>query len=243
MKKFLRARCLVAALAALPCAAIAAFILLFPGAAACSVVRFGPFEPLAGDVLVQAGIPAAERPALIALHGAASARITAAFGAPRAHPAVIFLKDSEAFALSALGDTGSTHFSPAHACTVIGVKGRNVDVIAHELMHAELFARVGFMRRRTAIPVWFDEGVAMQVDSRSAYTLHAHDRDSAAAVRGLVTHDQFFGVRSEQLTRNYSAAKVEVARWLDGEGPGRLYRTLERIRGGASLEAAMKDGR
>ena len=42
---------------------------------------------------------------------------------------------------------------------------------------------------------------------------------------------------------NIQTAKVEVARWLDGEGPGRLYRTLERIRGGASLEAAMKDGR
>lgn len=242
-RRFPHARYVIAALVAMPCVAIAAFVLLFPGAAVCSVVRFGPFEPLADGVLVQRSVPAAERPALMALHAAAIERITGIFGAPRARSAVIFLKDHEAFALSALGDTGSTYFAPAHACTVIGVKGRNVDVMAHELMHAELFARVGFTRRRTAIPVWFDEGVAMQVDFRPGYARYGHDLDSAAAVRELATHDQFFGVNKEQLTRNYSVAKTEVSRWLEEESPDRLYRALENIRNGASLEAIMSDKR
>lgn len=237
--KFMRMRYVAGALVAMPCIAVAAFVLLFPGAAACSVVRFGPFDPLADGVLVQSGVAATERPALLALHAAAVARITETFGAPRAPAVVVFLEDREAFALSALGGTGSTHFAPTHACTVIGVKGRSVDVMAHELMHAELFGRVGFARRRTAIPVWFDEGVAMQVDFRPGYSLEAHDAGSVAGVRKLTTHAQFFGVGIEQMTRNYSAAKAEVAHWLKGEGRDGLYRALERIRSGAPLEAAM----
>lgn len=69
---------------------------------------------------------------------------------------------------------GQTNFAPVLPPTIlIGPQGRSVDVVAHELAHAELAQRVGFVRRELSVPTWFDEGLAMQVDHREAYNFEA----------------------------------------------------------------------
>ena len=48
----------------------------------------------------------------------------------------------------------------------------NIDIIAHELTHAELHTRLN-MKALKSIPTWFDEGLATQNDYREQYGLDA----------------------------------------------------------------------
>ena len=52
---------------------------------------------------------------------------------------------------------GATHFLPlVPAINVLGPNGNNVDVIAHEWMHAEIEHELGFVMRNYRIPLWLD---------------------------------------------------------------------------------------
>ncbi len=203
-----------------------------PEAAACALVDVSGLQPGADGILVEPGQSAQAQAEFADLLAGARARIGQTFGPPRARPIVV-LRDSErAFGVLPLNAYGSTSFVGSRACVVIGPRGRNLDVIAHELMHAELFERVGSWRRFTSVPTWFDEGLAMQVDHRPAYDLPP-DADTAFA-RGLRTERDFFASASTdaQLTQRYAAAKAEVGRSLAAVGPSGVYARLERLRQG-----------
>jgi len=121
---------------------------------------------------------------------------------------------------------------------MIGPEGRNVDVVAHEMLHGELHHRVGWLQRWLQIPVWFDEGVAMQVDYRSRYDLPVEQIPSAASVRELTTFSKF---QSGAVVSNYARAKYVVASWLARIGEKSLYQRLERMRNGQSFEEATRN--
>ena len=115
-------------------------------------------------------------------------------------------------------------------CVFIGPKGRSVDVVAHELVHAEVFERVGPWARATQLPVWFDEGLAMQVDYREAYDLS--ENFDTSFVRTLASPADFYTAGEDALTMNYGSAKVEVARWVAGVGARSVFAQLARLRNG-----------
>jgi hypothetical protein len=88
------------------------------------------------------------------------------------------------------------------------------------------------------VPVWFNEGVAMQLDFRPRYSLaekpgHAPD---TSAVRELKLAHQFNHGNGEQVAQHYAFAKAEIARWLSHVGHDGLYRSLERIRAGERFD-------
>jgi hypothetical protein len=121
---------------------------------------------------------------------------------------------------------------------MVGPKGQNVDVVAHELMHAEFFHRMGFLKS-VQLPIWFNEGVAMQVDYRPQYSLSPQDAQNTAYVRDLTTIWAFTKGDDQALTRNYASAKHEVASWLSKVGPTSLYSRLQRMRDGQSFVEAI----
>lgn len=210
-----------------------------PGSTACALVAWSGREALADGTLVDAGRPPAEQAHVLALLDAARARIRDTFGAPRARPVILFFNDAEAFWPLRLNSHGSTSFVGSRACVLIGPKGQDVDVVAHELMHAELFDRVGFWGRFTEVPVWFDEGVAMQVDLRQRYDMPEGEPVDTAFVRRLERVSQFAVPDDRQLTRHYAAAKAEVSRWLLETGRQGLYARFDRLRAGEPFAQVM----
>ena len=210
-----------------------------PGATACALIESAGLESLPDRVLVEPGSSAPEWDRLLDLISKARARIENTFGAPRAKPIVVFFQDTQFFWPLKLNAYGSTSFIGSRACVMVGPKGQNLDVVAHELMHAELFERVGYVRRFTEIPVWFDEGIAMQVDFRPRYELPKGEPIDTTYVRQLETARQFFQQNDQQLTKNYAAAKAEVAHWLSEADVQSLYQRFERIRTGEKFDAAL----
>jgi hypothetical protein len=227
-------------------AAVAIFCLLivmaafaFPGASACTLVEFSGLETLADGTRVQRQSTNSERTQMLELRQQAKARIGKTFGSPRAKPIVVFLKNPAAFFPFGFSEYGSTLFVGTRACVMIGPKGANLNVVTHELMHAELYERVGMWRRLTMIPAWFDEGVAMQMDFRSEYNLKQPSND-LASVQTLRSNSQFNAGNDQQLTQHYAFAKAIVAKWLTKIGFSNLYSSLERIRAGEKLESVFE---
>lgn len=105
---------------------------------------------------------------------------------------------------------------------VIGEEGVETDIIAHEVMHAELYARIGFFKLNFNIPTWFDEGLAMLSDYRNYYsedTLKAlsDNYKNLPDLRTLETAAQFNSGSREKIMFNYMAAAHEVRHWYTKE--------------------------
>lgn len=117
---------------------------------------------------------------------------------------------------------------------VLGPDGNNADVIAHELCHDELFARLGWWRVKRQIPQWFNEGLALMVDYRFSNPSVWEQPDSVGQngldwletnpmrlpprpmlrLTELETTREFFGGDYTHTMLAYQTSADEVGRWL-----------------------------
>jgi len=208
-------------------ASIAAAAFAFPGQAACVVVETAGLHTLNDGLLTDSALQA-DHLRYSQLVGDARARIQATFGAVKSKPILVFF-NGMGIGPFKLNSHGSTQMIGSRTCVMIGPEGQSVDVVAHELMHSELHYRAGALQ----VPVWFDEGVAMQVDHRDRYTLSAQKNGHSDCVRALATASSFFVADDEVLTRNYACAKEVVASWVARTGSAALYPRLDALKNGA----------
>ncbi len=225
--------CFAVPLLALVLAASAAHAL--PAPAACLLTGLADLRALP-DGSFSTGGAAADEATWMQLTRDARARIAATFGEPTARPVLVYFDGADGFGPFRLNAFGSTNFVGPRACVFIGPKGQSVDVVAHELMHAELHARVGTWQRWTQVPAWFDEGVAMQVDWRPRYALPAAAYAARTEVMQLTTADEFFSPDDQVLTRNYARARAVVSEWLEGVGNGSLFDRLDALQNGGTFD-------
>ncbi|MBC3786785.1 hypothetical protein [Spirosoma utsteinense] len=117
---------------------------------------------------------------------------------------------------------------------ILGPDGNSTDVIAHELCHDELFARLGWWRVKRQIPQWFNEGLALMVDYRFSNpsvweqpdslqppsntfdddNLMPFARRPMLKLADLETTRDFFGGDYGHVMLAYQTAADEVSRWL-----------------------------
>ncbi|WP_432286159.1 hypothetical protein SLT36_05085 [Aminobacter sp. BA135] len=216
---------------------VTAFAATNPGIAVCASVNFLPLTRLEDGTLVgshafDTGQAAVTQQLLVD----SKDRIGDTFGEPRSAPIVVFFNSAASFWPFRLNDYGSTHVIGTRTCVLIGPNGRNVDVVAHELMHAEIVDRVGVLAKFTELPTWFDEGLAMQVDFRPEYDIAGGANAETKSVRALQSAGDFYVPDSAQLTYNYASAKAEVALWTRRVGYASVLAQLERLRRGEAFE-------
>jgi len=161
-------------------------------------------------------------------------RIENEFGPMKSKPTVVFFNKRDSFWPLTLNEYGSTSFLGYKTCIMIGPKGQNIDVTAHELMHVEIEYRVGYWRRWLELPIWFDEGLAMQVDRRERYNLPKGTETSY--VKQFNTVSDFLASDDKLLTNHYASAKSEVALWVSKVGTSLVYDHLNSIKEGRSFE-------
>lgn len=208
-----------------------------PGVATCALIDLAPLTPASLNVYVATSAQDFSTSSANQLVAEARDRIERSFGKPLSRPKVVFWDQGSFLSKIRLSTYGSTHFLGNRACVLVGPQGGNVDVLAHELVHAEVFFRVGAWARMTRLPTWFDEDLAMQVDHRSKYEL-AQNID-ASFVRRLESRSAFFSGDEQALTLHYAAAKSEVKRWVGVVGQAAVYSHLERIRSGEPIVQVM----
>ncbi|MFK7831453.1 MAG: hypothetical protein AB8B57_16890 [Congregibacter sp.] len=207
-------------------------------ALACELLPVLDYQQIGSAVFVDAGI-SEEQAATVKAHiDSASERIDFIYGTPESTPRILITSSSQMAANWGANDTASMHRMPWRSCIVIGPKGQNVDVIAHEWLHAETQHRVGFPRLLMKVPTWFDEGVALTLDYREPYLPEniSLSADEIQTVRTLVSGRAFF---SGDIRKNYQAARLAVEPLIVAET---FYDELERVALGDSFESVFIGG-
>ena len=209
----------------------AAFAALKHDTIATRFIQYSDFEEVQTDVYISPHSTDKQKQDLINLVENAKSRIKKVFGSYTASPVIIFSpvpRIRKQYSNNSYGKALLLPFSDSKAYIVIGENGNNLDVIAHELMHAEVFKRVGYLNQMIEIPVWFNEGVAMQVDFREQYENSTMEKSFESLEYGW----QFFKGSSEEITQHYSLAKAQIKRWRQNKEPDYLYDFLEAINNG-----------
>ena len=157
---------------------------------------------------------------------------------------VIMICDDEKL-LAKLGgdhDTQTVLFPVKKSYISISAEYLNVDVLAHELTHAELKERLSDSALRK-IPTWFDEGTALQNDCREQYgpAAWAEQTDNGkytVAHEDMDTAAEFYSGTKEDRRFRYINAKHDVAEWLENHGMQGFMNLIDRLNSGEDFDAA-----
>lgn len=205
--------------------------LLAPNILRSYLVRWSDMQQAAPRVYVDSGMSPDQRDRFLMVLDEAEARVVGLYGDYTAEPTIIAghtMHVMEAFGGNSYNRAGRTLSSGISTFIILGPQGiRDVDILAHELAHAEFFKRIGY-RKRDQVTNWFDEGLAVQVDDRVSleqWRLRTDNGSTAPELSqmGVIRHDDWLG---------YATAKHEVRRWLDVVGQRGLLALIESVRAG-----------
>ncbi len=195
-----------------------AYSVVFPQPVRCMLIDFYDFERT-GNLYYRAGIEEEKKQKLLSLISKAEHRVDSFWKGTKSNPTIIYCESEEDYK-----KFGGPFMTPAAAIltlksfVILSNDGVDIDIISHEISHTELAARIGFIDRQMKIPTWFDEGLAMQVDHRSHYSLDSLKKKSnnfteLVDIKTLETGAQFGGGTREEVMLNYLTAKYEVSKW------------------------------
>ena len=173
----------------------------------------------------------------------ASMRVAGFWGQQTCNPKFIYCDDAQDFK-----KYGSSNPVPAlthlklGSYIVISNGGIDLDIIAHEISHAEFYERIGFYNWSFKIPRWFDEGLAMQNDYRNYYsedTLKARSDNykNLPDVRNFKTDGQFYEGSVDRVMLNFMTARHEVKKWYSKK---KLEKLIEDLNSGKSFRDAFE---
>jgi hypothetical protein len=163
----------------------------------------------------------------------ASDRVAKFWGVKRCTPKFIYCESEEDFK-----KFGSPYQFPAlthikfGSYIVIGNEGVDLDIIAHEISHAEFYERIGFYNWALKIPRWFDEGLAMQNDNRNYYSedtlkLKSNNYKNLPDVKKLKSGKQFSEEGShDKIMLNIMTAKHVVKNWYTKDKLEKLIKDI-----------------
>lgn len=209
-----------------------------------ATIKHSQFKQLSQDIYISPDMNDQEAQQIQQLIAQAKAKVIAKYGDYQATPHFIVTSNKAESDQFHLGDVPATaYFLPwdANGYIVLGATTRDVNVIAHEMVHAEVADRLGGYSKRSLIPVWFDEGVALQVDEREQYmnlssVVSAQDMQE---VQKLHTPKQFWTQDKAQNIKNYQAAKQITTQLLDKMDMP-LFEMLEKIKQGEDFETFIR---
>lgn len=172
----------------------------------------------------------------------AAERVSDFWGNTESLPRII-ISDSER-TIEKLGgdhDTSTAIFFKAYSYISISNEYLNVDIVAHELTHAELHTRLYDGKLpQTLIPIWFDEGVALQNDFREQYNedmwLERTDHGSnTIELDQMDTASEFYAGNVEDRRFRYLISRHEVKNWIDKNGMEKLIELIDKVNAGENF--------
>lgn len=225
----------------IPIAAFAHFF-IFPEESKCILIDYSSFKK-DGRLYFNANTPVAKIDTVKLIIEKASLRVAGFWGQKNGNPKFIYCDNDQDFR-----NYGNARLDPATTqyklgpYIVISKEGIDIDIIAHEISHAELYERLGFYKMMFIIPRWFDEGLAMQNDNRDYYsedTLKAKSDNfkNLPNVKQFNKGGSFYEGSQEQVMLNYMTAKHVVKKWHTQQ---KLDKLIMDLNAGKSFEEAFQ---
>jgi hypothetical protein len=125
---------------------------------------------------------------------------------------------------------------------VFNQKFADINTISHELCHLYLWERIGFRQKRK-LPVWFDEGTAMQLDYRDYMydsTIAKNYKTDPALLNIISSNMGFYKVNWDAQRYNYIIAKCEVQKWISQNGLNNFIRLVDLLGKGSEFSKVYK---
>ena len=208
------------------CIIVLSFLLFFnKDGLACEAAPIIGLEEVHSGIYVDSTLSQIDREALLVLVKAAKARVENAYGEMSSVPRYIVTKDPK-YSQFGFNPTGMARSTLLRECVFIGPKGINVDVIAHETAHAELFHRATFYTKNFKIKPWLLEGSGTYVDYREPLLLSNINLDSS-----VVEHVKSLSNFSSGDIQAYQASRVA----FEEANPEKLYEGIARLNHGESF--------
>lgn len=224
------------------------FVLLFVYAANkysrifwCATVGLSNFNKVEKYVYIDNELEKNESTRLHLLISQAKSRITNKYGPMTSMPVVIVVdhhKTAQKYGLGPGHQAVRAYVPPWGEYLVISSNAQNVDLLAHEYFHIEISKRIGYLNFKTKLPVWLDEGLALQIDYRERYKLdnRPFNLSEIDRVKRLNRSSEFFTDNNEQNIRNMLAAKAAVYEILSQHSSKSLYFLFSRIKKGEDIK-------
>ena len=117
-----------------------------------------------------------------------------------------------------------------------------LDILAHEINHAELRVRLK-SRAQAKIPTWFDEGLALQNDYREIYSeeqwiSQTDNGKSVVPLEDMDTPAEFYAGEAKDRRFRYLNAKHELNVWLAVHGQQGLLELIDKLNEGEDFNMA-----
>jgi hypothetical protein len=232
-------RCLLIFIILILVAAFAHFI-IFPQETRTILIGFSNFKK-EGHLYYNASTPTEKIDTLKSLIAAASTRVADFWGAQKANPKFIYCDTDDDFKKygNDRKDPATTQYKMG-PYVIISNEGLDLDIIAHEISHAELYARTGFYEVMFKIPRWFDEGLAMQNDYRNYYSedtlkVRSDNFRNLPDITKFNSGGAFYEGPPAQVKLNYLTAKHIVKNWYTKEKLAELIAGLTSGKGFAEV--------
>lgn len=193
-------------------------------ALACEFVGFSDYAEIAPNIFASASFDKNQIEESLSVIQLSQSRINNVFGTMASFPKMVIAATEVEAASFGSNLYGSALLSPLGQCVVIGPSGNNVDVIAHEIAHAEVHFRVGWLNHMLNVPIWLNEGLALLVDYREPYLMENINL-TQKEIDAVKNNSFDFSIKS------YQASRVLVK----SIEPTQLYRNLEKLKDGQDI--------
>ena len=226
-------------------AAVVWFFAFNPTGYRMSVSHRASFEKISDNVYINRNY-AGSRDAITQLIDEAKSRVANFFGSLTCQDYTVMIICDDEKLLAKLGGDHDTHhatlFPVKRSYVSVSTEYLTVDVLAHEVTHAELYERLSGKAFRR-LPTWFNEGIALQNDYREQYGPEAWAEQTDNG-KNIVAHEdmdtaaEFYSGTKEDRRFRYLNAKHDVAEWLEKQGLQGLMALIDRLNGGENFGAA-----
>ncbi len=224
-----------------PLASFAHFI-IFPNETRSILIGFSKFKK-EGSLYYNPSISGNSIEKVQTLIKGASERVNRFWGSMKSSPVFIYCEQETDFKKYSINPGApAVTYCKLGEHIVLSREGIDIDVIAHEISHAELYDRVGFYIWTFKLPDWFKHGLAMQNDYRNYFsvdTLRARTDNfkTIPDITNLKTSAQFYSGTTDQIMLRYMAAKYVINKWYTRD---KLDRLLSDLRSGKSFDESFK---
>ena len=206
-------------------------VLNFTSIGYMSTIKYRGFKEIKDNIFIDKNY-LKEEEQLLSTIDAAKERNKAFFGELQGSTVVIITDDKEK--LKRLGNPSSGAFTTtyvfygAHNYTVVNGEKADLDILSHELSHSEIHSRFykGKLIKKYSLPVWFDEGLAMQNDYRNKYSESEFEKISEVRDITAVKDEEFFDSNKEKRVENYILAKHRVGLLIKENGKEETIKLL-----------------
>lgn len=229
-------------------AAISVFFVQFTALGYRATVPFRSFTEVTPNVYIHNHFTK-DKEDTIKMIDEARKRVAEYFGQIKSDPMIIICDDKNTNAkLGGDHDTTTAAIFKAYSYIVISSEYLNVDILAHEMTHAEVHSRIfeGRLGFQSLIPSWFDEGVALQNDYRDLYNEDAwkestNDGANVVALSDIDTPAKFYAGDTQERRYRYIISKHEVSAWIQRNSVNDLLDLLDKINQGTDFTSLYFD--